>query len=130
MILKAQNKQHIGFLAEQKVILSAIEKGFTVLTPLFSNGRYDLVLEKNNKIYKIQVKTTSKLNSENRYSVKVTGFNNRKYSNKEITHVIVLTPTEEFYIVPIDKVSGKSIRISPTGTSKYNKFLNRWDLLE
>lgn len=129
-MLKAQNKQHIGFLAEQKVILLAIQNGFNVLTPLFTNSRYDLVLEKNNKIYKIQVKATSKLNSDNRYSVKVTGFNNKKYSNKDITHVIVLTPTEKSYVVPIEEVSGKSIRISPSGKSKYNKFLNRWDLLK
>lgn len=121
-------KQINGFIAEQKVALEAISNGYTVCIPTFQNGRYDLILEKNGITHKVQVKSTSKLNSDNRLSVKVTGGNNIKYSKKEVDYYIVLTPNTEYYIIPRSEVAGKSIRLYPSGRGSFEKFKNNWKL--
>jgi type V secretory pathway adhesin AidA len=45
-----------GILAEQKVITKFIEHGYTVSSVIGDNARYDLVVEAENKLQRIQVK--------------------------------------------------------------------------
>jgi hypothetical protein len=45
-----------GDIACQKVILRALEKGIGVSRPISDASRYDLILDKNGKLYRTQIK--------------------------------------------------------------------------
>jgi hypothetical protein len=50
------NPSQIGDITELKCQVYLIEQGWNVLTPIGNHQKYDLVIEKNGKFYKIQVK--------------------------------------------------------------------------
>ena len=50
------NPSQIGDITELKCQVYLIENGWNVLTPIGNHQKYDLVIEKNGKFYKIQVK--------------------------------------------------------------------------
>lgn len=50
------NPSQIGDITELKCWAYLIEHGWNVLTPIGNHQKYDLVIEKNNKFYRIQVK--------------------------------------------------------------------------
>ena len=50
------NPSQIGDITELKCQVFLIEHGWNVLTPVGNHQKYDLVIEKNGKFYKIQVK--------------------------------------------------------------------------
>lgn len=54
--MREKNPSQIGLETELKCQLYLIEQGFNVLIPLGNYLKYDLVIEKNNKFYTIQVK--------------------------------------------------------------------------
>jgi hypothetical protein len=50
------NSKDIGNITEVKVMSFFIEKGFTVSKPFGDNARYDLIVDINNKLYRVQCK--------------------------------------------------------------------------
>lgn len=50
------NPSQIGDITELKCQIYLIEQGWNVLTPIGNHQKYDLVIEKNGKFYRIQVK--------------------------------------------------------------------------
>ena len=50
------NPSQIGDITELKCQAYLIENGWNVLVPIGNHQKYDLVIEKNGKFYKIQVK--------------------------------------------------------------------------
>ena len=50
------NPSQIGDITELKCQAYLIEQGWNVLVPIGNHQKYDLVIEKNNKFYRIQVK--------------------------------------------------------------------------
>jgi hypothetical protein len=50
------NPSQIGLITEYKCITYLLEKGFNVLKPEGNYTKYDLVIEKNNRFYRIQCK--------------------------------------------------------------------------
>lgn len=57
--MKELNPSQIGLITEYKCQLFLIEQGFNVLLPIGNYQKYDLVIEKDNKFYRIQVKHAS-----------------------------------------------------------------------
>ncbi|MGB2878249.1 MAG: group I intron-associated PD-(D/E)XK endonuclease [Dehalococcoidales bacterium] len=54
------NTTQFGALGESKTITKLMELGFDVFTPAFDrNSEFDIIACKDNKLYKIQVKSTS-----------------------------------------------------------------------
>lgn len=51
-----KNPSQIGLETELKCQYYLINKGFNILVPLGNYLKYDLVIEKNNKFYRIQIK--------------------------------------------------------------------------
>ena len=86
------NTQIQGAMTQQRCFLKCIEAGFIVSKPLFDNARYDFILDTDNKLLKIQIKTSRWKDEEhsafvfNGYSQHSTGAGNKrmKYTNKEI----------------------------------------------
>lgn len=55
------NTVNIGDIGEAIAIAQFTKAGFIISKPLSNNARYDFIVEYNNKLYKIQVKTTSSI---------------------------------------------------------------------
>ena len=54
-----------GILAEAKTITEFVTLGYSVFKPFADNGFYDLIVEKNDKLYKVSVKYSSFRNQAN-----------------------------------------------------------------
>lgn len=46
-----------GLITEMKVMLFLVEQGYNVSQPLNADSKYDCILDVNNKLYRIQIKT-------------------------------------------------------------------------
>ena len=95
-----------GNLGEARAIYEFSRLGFTVLKPLTNNNKYDLVVEKNNILSKVSVKTT-KCKQRNGYVVNLAtkGGNTKTNTIKtrdenDFQFLFVLTETNECYMIP------------------------------
>lgn len=104
------NPSIIGLTTELKCQLYLIEQGFNVLIPLGNHQKYDIVVEKNGKFTRIQVKHATEKDNGNsflvqtRYSVRDISKNQRvrkeSYS-KEDCDYFMTEFNNIFYIFPI-----------------------------
>ena len=53
-----------GEITEMKCQLFCLEQGYVISKPVLDNARYDLLLDYNNKIYRIQIKTSRWMSDE------------------------------------------------------------------
>lgn len=129
---------HKGFIHEQKFILEAIKQGFSISKPLFDQEPYDFIVTNSHKLNRVQIKSTDKFEeSQNRYSVSVSKKNGKLYT-KEDTDFIIVSANDNYYIIPVEELKSRSVRIYKKETRKLNnietgkfmKFQNRWDLLK
>lgn len=115
------NSHFIGEITEQQVALEFLKLGYLVSKPLVTSSRYDFVVDINNKLYKIQVKTgTLKEDSYIEFSTSTShtntkGTKNLTYSEDEVDFFATIY-NNECYLIPI-QVCGKRaqrLRIIPT----------------
>ena len=110
-------KKTKGDIAELAVAKKLIENGWKVLFPYGENHRYDLVIEKNNKFVRIQVKYVTPKNgaleincrSSNNWSV-------LHYSPKDIDIIAAYNSYDgEIYFIPVSKINRSlfKLRIAP-----------------
>jgi len=125
-----------GELSELKFAVIAMEHGFNVCRPIFA-ARYDLILEKDGSLHRIQVKSTKTINKKKPsdwYGVSVSRGNKGKvmYSKKNIDYFAIhIKPLDIWYIVPVDDVTGVKMSLNPNSKkSKYTKFIDAWHLLD
>lgn len=95
----------IGLITEYKCQLFLIEQGFNVLMPIGNYQKYDLVIEKDNKFYRIQIKhSTEKENSflvRTRYDVRDNGRVHKETYSKEDCDYFMTEFQGMFYIFPV-----------------------------
>lgn len=117
-----------GEAGEVIVISEASRRGYSVSLPLSKNLKYDLVVERNGKLEKIQVKTTSP-NKDGALHVpmktciydKTFGTNNRnrtiKYKEGDFDWLVVVNALDNScYFVPAIEVTGMAqfnLRLKP-----------------
>jgi len=87
-----------GDIAEAKSVARFMELGYVVSEPINDHPRYDLVVEKNNTLYKIQVKYAS-MDTDGRIYVSIASSNpntkgstEHKYSSSEVDAYSVYCP--------------------------------------
>lgn len=86
--MRKQNPSIIGLTTELKCQLFLIEQGFNVLTPMGNYQKYDIVVEKNGKFIRIQVKHASEQDNGNSFTVK-TRYDVRDTSkNQRVRHEV------------------------------------------
>ena len=88
--------------------------GYTVSIPLNDTQDYDLIIDKNNQLFRVQVKATSQ-RTEYGYTVfnafSAGGTNGTKYKTLKDSHcdiVFVVTELAEMYEIPISDINTKS----------------------
>ena len=103
--METLNPSQIGLITEQKCQLYLLEHGFTVLTPLGNYQKYDLVIEKDNRFYRIQVKhSTEKENSfivRTKYDVRDNGKVRKETYTKEDCDYFMTEFQGIFYLFPV-----------------------------
>lgn len=124
-----------GNITEQKCILKWLENGFTVSKPIFDNARYDIIVERNNKLFRIQIKTSTWKDKDctafsfNGYSQHNTGKGNKrmKYTSNEIDYFMT-EKNNVFYLYPAQKTgfAEKTLRLVSTTTAKTNNSQINW----
>lgn len=127
-----------GELAELKLHTLAFEKGWIVSTPFGDNSKYDLVVDVNGVLSRVQVKSTSKKdisNRQNRYTL-IIGYGNKQkkpYLKKDVDIIaIYIIPEDVWYIIPIEELKGKvNLHFRPFDKSskgKYEGFKMAWNI--
>jgi len=104
-----------GDLSKAFVIAKLLKEGYRVLEPVSENSRYDLVVELDNKFFRIQVKTIYFKNDLQVYEMicySTTKRNKKhiksKYTEKEVDFIIGYNQdTDEAYTFPIKDIAGR-----------------------
>ena len=88
--------------------------GYTVSIPLNDTQDYDLRVDKNNILKKVQVKATSCKTKYNKYQVALKscgGTKGKMYKtviDTNIEEVFIVTNNMDIFIIPIEKIKNKS----------------------
>ena len=86
-------------------------KGYTVSIPLNDTQDYDLIVDKGEKLYKVQVKATACKTRYGNYQVALQscgGTKGKAYKtiiNTNIDEVFIVTNNIDIYIIPIKEIS-------------------------
>jgi len=88
--------------------------GYMVSIPLNDTQDYDLIVDKNNVLKKVQVKATSCKTKYNKYQVALKscgGTKGETYKtiiDTKIDEVFIVTDTMEMFIIPIEEIKNKT----------------------
>ena len=99
--------------------------GYTVSIPLNDTQDYDLIVDKENKIKRVQVKATSCKTKHGSYQVALKscgGTNGKTYKtiiDTNIDEVFIVTDNIDIYIIPIEEIINKT---SLNLCEKYDRF--------
>jgi len=133
-----------GDVAEQSVVLFALKKGWGVSRPVGDRLPYDLILDIQGKLLKVQVKSAWFDAQKQNYVVdnRRTKTNRRKmvrevYAIHDFDFAIVHLPElEVFYVFPCEVFIGYGSEIHLVETDKRQRkplskdFRNAWELIE
>ncbi len=118
----------LGCLAEYKFSVKAIQEGFNVSMPLLDSSPYDCIIERDLKLYKIQVKNVSASRKFNRDSIHVVLRRSTNFYTKDEVDffAIYFTVLDGFFIIP--NYQQRSVRLSMQG--KYKDNFNNFALID
>ena len=129
--MDAKKKTHYkGLLGELEFTLHLIKNGWHIFRPLDQNSRVDLIIEKDGKFKRIQVKYCTPYRGCLRVDLEHPGRNTEMYSSNDIDAVGVFDPeNQKFYLIPLSDILPKKeiwIRIKTTN-NKQRKNINWGD---
>lgn len=102
-----------GFETEELCMLAFLKKGLKVFRPVFENCPYDLIVEMDNNLYKIQVKSSHWLDEKDQ----IFGFNSKKagykkdYTPKTIDYFMTSFEGKE-YLIPFEETKNRINKLS------------------
>lgn len=127
-----QNAKELGGIAEARFAAQALSMGFAVCKPFIDNRKYDFILERQGRFYRVQVKSTSApMAKEGLFPVCISyGSDSKKVYTAEDIDLIAcyIHAANIFYILPILAVKGvKKVSFYPfSKNSKYEAFRDNW----
>lgn len=129
MFENASNTKKQGDIGLGSAIAHFTKMGFTVCLPLTDSQDYDLVVEVNDKLSKVQIKTSSNKTAYNEiYTVglRVLGGNQswngvaKHFDNTKVDYLFILLSDGRKYFIPTNVIDNKSsINI---GGEKYKEY--------
>lgn len=112
----------IGEITEQKVALEFLKLGIQVSKPLVQSSKYDFIVDINNNLYKIQVKTST-IREDGAYfdfatstsHTNTKGTLNLTYSEKDVDFFATIN-NSQCYLIPYSVCGKRSqrLRLKPT----------------
>lgn len=128
-----------GNIGEAKCLAKMVELGIPVAIPFGDNERYDLIIEVNGQLKKIQVKYSTTQDSPGSVVFKTassqnhtTNKNYSTYTNDVDGFLFYNGLNDEIYYLPIEKVGDKktlTIRMEPAKNGQTKNCLMAQDLL-
>jgi hypothetical protein len=116
-----------GGVAEAAITCAAIQLGLTVLRPLCEGRRYDVIVDLEPKLLRVQCKLARRIEGVLLVSLQTCrhtphGYVRTSYSAAEIDAVGIFSPElQRCFLIPIHEVSGRSsisLRLDPTGNNQ------------
>lgn len=130
--MKKLAKKTKGDIAELSVAAKFIEEGWQILFPFGENHRYDLVVEKENKFLRVQIKYVTPKNgaleincrSSNNWSV-------IHYSPKDIDIIAAYNSIDkQIYFIPVKEINYSSLKLrlenSKNNQKKYIRYAKNY----
>ena len=104
--LENLNPSQIGDITELKCQVYLIEQGWNVLVPIGNHQKYDLVIEKNSKFYRIQVKHAMPVDEtgflvRTKYEVRDNGKTKKMTYSAEDVDYFMTEFNGKFYMFPV-----------------------------
>lgn len=129
-------KQICGITTQLKVAQKFIELGYIVSVPYGNNNRYDLIVDTDNSIYRIQVKHAHK-NQNDSYtvytanSVATTTKKEIKYYNSKDIDFIVTIINEQLVVIPVKEIENMKskvfrVELPKTGQTAYCNLISNY----
>ena len=128
---KTIEKGYLGSLIFEKKL---IENEWNVFKPVLENGKIDMIIEKNNRYLKIQIKTVqsgqyNKVIPVRKISHNMGEYKIKRYTKEDIDYFVgVDVESEDVYIIPIEFFSRYSSSISVNTCSKYKNNFTQMEL--
>lgn len=121
-----------GEIAQAKVEIRALEKGYIVSRPMIEGTRYDMIIDNGEKLSKIQIKYAGGKHSVSKGSAVVdfrktsnNGKQNNGYFKNEVDAIIVYLPqVDKICYFPIEMLEGKTSLTIRYENSKNNQSKN------
>lgn len=129
------NPSQIGDITELKCQVFLIEHGWNVLIPIGNHQKYDLVIEKNGKFYKIQVKHAMPEETgflvRTKYEVRIDGKVKKQTYSVEDVDYFMTECHNKFYLFPVFGTTETRFWTVPIklSTQKQAKDFNAEDIL-
>jgi hypothetical protein len=115
-----KNTKDIGDVSEMKIIAKLTELGHNMSTPIGDNLRYDLILDIDNALYRIQIKTGRYKDGSMKFATcsngRCNGDNIWYNYKKQIDYFAIYCPElDSCYVISVDDVPDTecSLRIDP-----------------
>jgi hypothetical protein len=111
------NSKQVGDISEVAVKKFLLEQGFSVLDTVGDNDRYDLVYEKEEEFYRVQVKTGRYKNGKILFDCENKTTENGKvvkkqYTKKDIDFFFVYYPeSEKIFKIPVSEAPSSRMEI-------------------
>ena len=122
-----------GEWAELYFMMLAAGLGMKVLRLFGQGGRYDVGVENQGRLLRVQVKSTLYKRRNEEYSLNVMGPQRKKYEPGSVDFfAILLIPIDDWYILPFEVMgrTNSSIHFTPKGErQKYGEYREAWHLL-
>jgi hypothetical protein len=121
----------IGDTAESNFNYRCISLGYTVCTPVNSKTIYDVILDTNSKMYKVQIKCSSIKPSNRGYKVNIQRGSQQKYKYSEDDidmFAIYIIQEDDWYLIPFSVLKDKH-NLRPRRGGVYEIFRNAFHLL-
>ena len=131
------NSKQKGILTETQCLAEFSKLGLTISIPYGDSARYDFILDYNNKLYRIQCKTSNET-EKGVYSFScrsttgnTTSIKRRKYDETQIDFFATII-NDECYLIPVQETgsSSKTLRLNPpkNGQMKEVNYVNDYKL--
>jgi hypothetical protein len=107
----------------------AMVQGLVVSEPRGDSAPYDRIVEKDGKLFKVQIKMRSSHNKvkQKNYLVAINKADGSPYTPKEVDIVAIHLRNEDYwYFIPIKFIT-KRLRINPV-KDKFDKYKNNWNV--
>ena len=127
MFINCKNSKQQGNVGHCFAISYYTMSGYNISNPITDSNDYDFLIEKDQKIFKVQAKTTNYIAESGNYVVNLStnGGNTREYHNKKLNtssvdFVFVLTSNGLCYSIPVNKLTNNN---SITLYDYYDQFI-------
>jgi hypothetical protein len=122
-----------GEWAEMYFLMLAAGRGMKVVRPYGQTGVYDVGVDDQGKLQRVQVKSTIYRRRNDEYSLNIMGPGRKMYAAGTVDFfAVLLIPIDCWYIIPYEVIgtSNCSLHFTPKAKrQKYGEYKEAWDLL-